>query len=157
MVQPGESAIVALIRSSDPEIVAAHFKGYGGRIIRASLTPYVAARVERYLGGVCQFGRVADVDLIARVDGIEVRHVAMLLLGRFGVPILEPFLQLARFANPVVRKSRACLGELSQQVCINAKAVAGVDRPVEQVAQDLPVHRRSGANGRSEGMLVLRR
>lgn len=49
MVQPGESAIFALIRTSDPEIVAAHFKGYGGRILRSSLTPSTAARVERQL------------------------------------------------------------------------------------------------------------
>ena len=49
MVQPGESAIFALLRTSDPEIVAAHFKGYGGRILRTSLTPIAAARVQSEL------------------------------------------------------------------------------------------------------------
>ncbi len=49
MIQPGESAIFALIRTSDPEIVIAQFKGYGGRILRTSLTPYAAAKVEREL------------------------------------------------------------------------------------------------------------
>ena len=49
MVQPGDSAIFALIRTSDPEIVSAHFKGYGGTILRSTLTPVTAARVQREL------------------------------------------------------------------------------------------------------------
>jgi len=49
MVQPGESAIIALIRTSDPEILTAHFKGYGGRVLRTTLTPSDSARVERAL------------------------------------------------------------------------------------------------------------
>src|SRR5215470_12116007 len=37
MVQPGDSAIFALLRSLDPEVVAAQFKGYGGTILRTTL------------------------------------------------------------------------------------------------------------------------
>lgn len=49
MVQPGESAIIALIRTSDPEILTANFRGYGGKVLRSSLTPSATARVEHAL------------------------------------------------------------------------------------------------------------
>src|SRR5262249_62173196 len=46
MVQPGDSAIFALLRSIDPELVAAQFKGYGGTILRTTLTPAQREKVE---------------------------------------------------------------------------------------------------------------
>jgi uncharacterized membrane protein len=46
MVQPGDSAIFALLRSLDPDLVAAQFKGYGGTILRTTLSPEQRARVE---------------------------------------------------------------------------------------------------------------
>ena len=49
MVQPGDSAIFALLRSLDPDLVAAQFKGYGGTILRTSLSDEQKAKVEATL------------------------------------------------------------------------------------------------------------
>jgi len=49
LVQPGDSAIFALIGTSNPAVVAAQFKGYGGTVLRSSLTPAQAAKLEKYL------------------------------------------------------------------------------------------------------------
>ena len=51
MIQPGDSAIFALIESADPGVVAAQFKGYGGTVLRSSMTPAQAAKLENYLRG----------------------------------------------------------------------------------------------------------
>ena len=51
MVQPGDSAIFALLRSLDPDLVAAQFKGYGGTILRTTLTNTQRAKVEATLQG----------------------------------------------------------------------------------------------------------
>ena len=49
MLQPGDSAIFALLRTVDPDLVAAQFKGYGGEILRTTLSPEQRARVESTL------------------------------------------------------------------------------------------------------------
>jgi uncharacterized membrane protein len=49
LIQPGDSAIFALIESSDPAVVAAQFKGYGGTVLRSTLTPAHAAKLENHL------------------------------------------------------------------------------------------------------------
>ena len=49
MVQPGDSAIFALLRTLDPDLVAAQFKGYGGTILRTTLNPEQRAKVEATL------------------------------------------------------------------------------------------------------------
>ena len=49
LVQPGDSAIFALLRVIEPEIVAAQFKGYGGTILRTNLSDADRARVEANL------------------------------------------------------------------------------------------------------------
>ena len=49
MIQPGDSAIFALLRTLDPDLVAAQFKGYGGTIIRTTLNDWQRARVEATL------------------------------------------------------------------------------------------------------------
>jgi len=51
MVQPGDSAIFALLRTLDPDLVAAQFKGYGGTILRTTLTTDQRAKVEATLQG----------------------------------------------------------------------------------------------------------
>jgi len=51
MVQPGDSAIFALLRSLDPDLVAAQFKGYGGTILRTTLSPSQREKVEATLQG----------------------------------------------------------------------------------------------------------
>lgn len=49
LVQPGDSAIYAILRVGNPDIVADQFKGYGGTILRTTLSPDQQARVERVL------------------------------------------------------------------------------------------------------------
>src|SRR5262245_58251915 len=49
MVQPGDSAIFALLRTLDPELVTAQFKGYGGTILRTTLTGDQREKVEATL------------------------------------------------------------------------------------------------------------
>ena len=49
LVQPGDSAIFALLRVVKPEVVAAQFKGYGGTILRTNLSDADRARVEANL------------------------------------------------------------------------------------------------------------
>ena len=51
LVQPGDSAIFALLRSTDPTLVAAEFSNYGGTVLSTTLTPEQARRVEEMLNG----------------------------------------------------------------------------------------------------------
>jgi uncharacterized membrane protein len=51
MVQPGDSAIFALLRNLNPELVAAQFKGYGGTILRTTLNSAQREKVEATLRG----------------------------------------------------------------------------------------------------------
>src|SRR5262245_44648905 len=51
MVQPGDSAIFALLRTLDPDLVAAQFKGFGGTILRTTLDAGQRAKVEATLQG----------------------------------------------------------------------------------------------------------
>jgi uncharacterized membrane protein len=48
-VQPGDSAIFALLRSADPTVVAAQLGSYGGVVLSTTLTPEQAKRVEEML------------------------------------------------------------------------------------------------------------
>jgi uncharacterized membrane protein len=49
MIQPGDSAVFALVRRADPEVVAEKFRGYGGRILRTSLPLTAAAHLQSTL------------------------------------------------------------------------------------------------------------
>src|SRR4051794_16403554 len=49
MIQPGDSAVFALLDSSDPEQVAHHFAHYGGTVLRTTLKPADAARLRETL------------------------------------------------------------------------------------------------------------
>jgi len=51
MVQPGDSAIFALLRTADPEVMAERFRGYGGTILSTTLTSAQRSKVERVLQG----------------------------------------------------------------------------------------------------------
>ena len=44
MVQPGQSAVFALLRVTDPEVVIGKFRGYGGKVLRSTLS---AGRTEK--------------------------------------------------------------------------------------------------------------
>jgi len=48
MVQPGTSAVFAVVESDkDPVTIARRFKGYGGTVLRTTLAPTKAARVQK--------------------------------------------------------------------------------------------------------------
>ena len=49
MVQPGDSAIYALLRTANPDIVADQFRGYGGTILSTTLSRSQQAKVENVL------------------------------------------------------------------------------------------------------------
>jgi len=49
LVQPGDSAIFALLRTLNPDLVAAQFKGYGGTVLRTTLNNEQKAKVEATL------------------------------------------------------------------------------------------------------------
>jgi len=49
LIQPGDSAIYAILRVGNPDIVADQFKGYGGTILRTTLNPDQQAKVEKVL------------------------------------------------------------------------------------------------------------
>jgi len=49
MIQPGDSAIFALLRTANKQAVADAFRGYGGTILSTTLSPEQQARVERVL------------------------------------------------------------------------------------------------------------
>jgi uncharacterized membrane protein len=52
MIEPGSSAIFALLQTADPDAVAAQFRGYGGTILRTNLNEEQSAKVEKVLQGV---------------------------------------------------------------------------------------------------------
>jgi uncharacterized membrane protein len=49
MVQPGDSAIYAILRVGNPDVVADQFRGYGGTILRTTLSRDQQAKVEKVL------------------------------------------------------------------------------------------------------------
>ncbi len=51
MVREGDSAIFALLRSADPNYVAEQFRGYGGTILRTTLTNEQSKKVQSVLQG----------------------------------------------------------------------------------------------------------
>jgi uncharacterized membrane protein len=46
LIQPGDSAIYAILRVGNPDIVADQFRGYGGTILRTTLSRDQQAKVE---------------------------------------------------------------------------------------------------------------
>jgi uncharacterized membrane protein len=51
MVQPGDSAILAVLRTVDPIKVAEQFRGYGGTVLQTTLTKEQSAKVQAILDG----------------------------------------------------------------------------------------------------------
>jgi uncharacterized membrane protein len=49
MIQPGDSAVYALLRTANPDIVADQFRGYGGTILSTTLSRDQQTKVERVL------------------------------------------------------------------------------------------------------------
>jgi uncharacterized membrane protein len=50
LIQPGDSAILAILPVFDPDVLADQFRGYGGTILRTTLSPDQQAKVEKVLG-----------------------------------------------------------------------------------------------------------
>jgi uncharacterized membrane protein len=51
MLQPGDSAVFVLARTINPDLVAEAFKGYGGTVLRTTLSKEQRAKVEATLRG----------------------------------------------------------------------------------------------------------
>ena len=51
MVQPGDSAILALARSVDPTQVAEQFRGYGGTVLQTTLSKEQSDKIQAVLDG----------------------------------------------------------------------------------------------------------
>ena len=51
MIEPGDSAIFALIRTTNPQLLADVFRGRGGQILRTTLTPEQSRKVQDVLDG----------------------------------------------------------------------------------------------------------
>jgi uncharacterized membrane protein len=49
MVQPGQSAVFILVRTYDPAEVAERFRGYGGQVLRTTLSKKAAAKLQASL------------------------------------------------------------------------------------------------------------
>ena len=49
LIQPGDSAIYALLRTANPDIVSDQFRGYGGTILSTTLSRDQQTKVERVL------------------------------------------------------------------------------------------------------------
>ena len=49
LVQPGDSAVFAILRVGNPDVVADKFRGYGGTILRTTLSRDQQAKVEKVL------------------------------------------------------------------------------------------------------------
>ena len=49
MVQPGQSAIFVLARATNPVAIAEKFRGYGGKVLRTTLSPESAAKFEKVM------------------------------------------------------------------------------------------------------------
>ena len=47
MVQPGQSAVFALLRAADPEVVIGKFRGYGGKVLRSTLSAGREEKLQR--------------------------------------------------------------------------------------------------------------
>jgi uncharacterized membrane protein len=46
MIQPGDSAIFALVNAPNPDAVAKRFTSYGGTVLRSTLSPVQAAKLQ---------------------------------------------------------------------------------------------------------------
>jgi uncharacterized membrane protein len=51
MIQPGDSAVFALLRTANPDVVMEQFRGYGGTVLNTTLSRDQQKKVENVLGG----------------------------------------------------------------------------------------------------------
>src|SRR5256714_2613803 len=117
----------------------------------------VAADFERPSGRREEVGRRARRYLRARKKSVEVRDVSVVHLRRFHVPVFEPFLQLPGLARLHRGHARAQRREFRRELTVYAESLRGADAVLEEVADDLGVHRGACADRDAAGVNVLRR
>ena len=49
MVQPGQSAVIVMVEAKNPEQIAERFRGFGGTVLRTTLSTEKAAKLQRLL------------------------------------------------------------------------------------------------------------
>ena len=49
MVQPGQSAVFVLASAANPTQIAERFRGYGGKVLRTTLAPQAAAKIQQLM------------------------------------------------------------------------------------------------------------
>ncbi len=52
MVQPGQSVVFVLARASDPAKVEEQFRGYGGKVLRTTLSKDAAAKLQEFMNPI---------------------------------------------------------------------------------------------------------
>ena len=57
MVQPGQSVVLVLARASDPAKVEEEFRGYGGKVLRTTLSKDAAAKFQELLNPITASAR----------------------------------------------------------------------------------------------------
>ena len=117
----------------------------------------VATVDERLACGGGQFGCVEGRYLVAGIECIQVRHMAVDVVRI--VPIVHPFLQLSPASCLQGHKSGEFVAEAVEQrvACFLAKDFGGIDDMVEEVIYQFVVHGDTGSRCGIERMLVFRR
>jgi uncharacterized membrane protein len=49
MIQPGDSAVYALLRTVNPDVIADQFRGYGGTVLKTTVNRNQEAKIEKAL------------------------------------------------------------------------------------------------------------
>ena len=83
-------------------------------------------------------------NLSAREKAIQVRNVAVFIVGI--VPVLEPFRNLSILTGLCRREALDSCFHLGTHIFINAKDLGSFNRVVQNIADNLVVHRRAKAN-----------
>jgi len=117
----------------------------------------VAANLQRLADRRRQLGRVVYVDLIARIQAVQVGDVAMMDVARLHVPVFEPLLKLAFLADLVRRQAGPRRLDLVAELSVHIENRRGVNAVREQIAKDLAVHRRPGTDRDAIFVPILRR
>ena len=86
------------------------------------------------------------MDLGAGIQAVEMGYMTVLRLGRLQIPIVEPLLQLAARADLQWGQPLPRPRELAAEIRIAFEDLRGALATVEQIAQNLHIHRRSRTN-----------
>ncbi len=84
------------------------------------------------------------------------RDVTVMNVARLHIPVFEPFLELAFLADLIRSQPGPCRFDLVSEILVDAQDSGSVNAVREQIANDLVVHRRTGADGDAVLVAVLR-